>query len=57
MKIVINLDRCMGHGQCELVAPEIFELDEQGIAHALTDHVGETLRSKAEQAARRCLRP
>ena len=52
MKIVIDQDRSMGHGQCDLVAAEF---DEQRVVHLRTDHVDEALCGKAEVAARRCL--
>ena len=29
MKVVIRKDSCLGHGQCELVAPEVFEVRER----------------------------
>lgn len=33
MKIVVDLDTCESHGQCELVAPEIFHLEIDGTLH------------------------
>lgn len=30
MKIDIDVERCNGHGQCEMFAPMIFELDDFG---------------------------
>ncbi len=32
MKILIDRDRCEGHGQCVAVAPDVFDLDDEGIA-------------------------
>jgi ferredoxin len=29
-KILVDLDRCSGHGLCEVMASEIFGLDEDG---------------------------
>jgi ferredoxin len=28
--VEVNRDRCEGHGLCELAAPEIFRMDEDG---------------------------
>jgi len=30
LKIDIDVDRCNGHGQCEMFAPTVFELDDYG---------------------------
>jgi len=54
MRILIDHDRCMGHGQCEIVAAELFRLDEQGMVHLLIEDPTEELRARAELAARRC---
>jgi ferredoxin len=32
MKILIDRDRCEGHGQCVAAAPAVFDLDDDGIA-------------------------
>ncbi|WP_370501284.1 ferredoxin [Mycolicibacterium sp. jd] len=32
MDITIDRDRCEGHGQCVAVAPDLFDLDDEGIA-------------------------
>jgi ferredoxin len=54
MRIVIDHDRCMGHGQCELIAPELFKLDENGLVQLVMENPPEAMREKAEDAARRC---
>jgi ferredoxin len=30
MRISIDLDTCQGHGRCSLVAPELFDVDDDG---------------------------
>jgi ferredoxin len=32
-KLEIDADRCVGHGQCYSVAPDLIEGDDRGIAH------------------------
>jgi ferredoxin len=54
MRIIIDQDRCMGHGQCELVAPDLFKLDEHGIAQVLVEHPDESKLKRLEEAIRRC---
>lgn len=29
-RIVVDFDRCEGHGLCEQTAPEVFQLDDEG---------------------------
>ena len=32
MRVVVDRDRCQGHGLCALFGPEVFSLDESGFA-------------------------
>jgi len=34
MKILVDMDRCSGHGRCYTVAPQVFEADEEGYCAA-----------------------
>jgi ferredoxin len=34
-KVVVERDRCTSCGSCEDLCPELFELDEGGIAHII----------------------
>jgi ferredoxin len=54
MKIVIDIDLCAGHAQCEDAAPEVFTVDDQGLVVVLMADPPEELREKIEDAARRC---
>jgi ferredoxin len=38
VKIVIDAERCTGHGRCYSLVPELFDSDEQG--HSLLRHPG-----------------
>ena len=33
MKVVIDSTRCQGHSQCIAIAPSLFELGSDGLAH------------------------
>ncbi len=37
LRVRVESDRCQGHNRCCLVAPELFEADELGNAHARGD--------------------
>jgi len=54
VRIVVDADRCEGHGLCQQTAPDVFRLDEDGITHPLYDEPPEHLISVAEAAVRMC---
>ncbi|MDA8290739.1 MAG: ferredoxin [Actinomycetota bacterium] len=35
MKVVIDTDRCQGHGQCAVIAPGVFAVGDDEKAHLL----------------------
>lgn len=35
MKLVLDADRCQGHGRCYDLAPELFDADDEGHAVVL----------------------
>jgi ferredoxin len=39
MPIDLDLDRCEGHGMCEQVAPQVFELNDDGFPQILAEEV------------------
>ena len=54
MKVSVNFDMCVSTGSCTRVAPEVFELRDDGYLYVLQEEPGEELRAKVEEAARRC---
>lgn len=54
IRVSVDRDLCTGHGQCALVAPELFELDEDDIACVLIPEPGPELVAKAERAEAIC---
>ncbi|CAM2824379.1 ferredoxin [Streptomyces albus] len=55
MKLTIEEDKCVGAGQCVLVAPEVFDQrDEDGVAVLLTEEPAGPDREAAAEAARIC---
>ncbi|MFD7668837.1 ferredoxin [Streptomyces sp. NPDC059788] len=55
MKITIDEDKCVGAGQCVLVAPEVFDQrDEDGVAVLLTEEPPAAAHGEVDEAARIC---
>lgn len=54
MAIVANTDACVGAGQCALVAPDLFDQDDDGIVLLLEPHPEGAQIDAATRAARLC---
>ena len=55
MQVWVDSDRCQGHGLCNMVAPDLFELnDEDGRSVPVTGEVDEALRDLLIRAAGNC---
>ena len=55
MRIVLDRDACQGHNRCYLLAPELFDVDDDGYAVLLVDGTVPTeLEPKARLAADNC---
>ena len=55
MRIQFDRDACQGHNRCYLLAPELFDVDDEGYAVLLVEgEVPDELREKAELAADNC---
>jgi ferredoxin len=55
MRIVVDVERCRGAGQCALTAPEVFDQDEQdGTVVVLTDEPPPELHHAVGVAAQLC---
>jgi ferredoxin len=55
MNVVIDHDRCSGHGRCYVVAPSVFVDDEAGYGQVRTDvALGQDLLADARRAADAC---
>lgn len=53
IRIAWDQDVCKQHGQCEIVAPDLFRLDLDGTVH-VTSEVGSERRAEAWAAADAC---
>jgi ferredoxin len=45
----VDQERCQGHNRCSAIAPDLFEIDDYGTAHAVGDG---TVPEGRERAAR-----
>ncbi len=50
----VEKDVCIGCGACPSICPEVFEMDEDGLAIALNEQVPEDQEELAEEAAESC---
>ncbi|MBW8792401.1 MAG: ferredoxin [Streptomyces sp.] len=53
-RIVVDFERCEGHGLCEQTAPEVFRLDDEGELHLTRDEVDAEHESLVAAAVRVC---
>ena len=55
LRVRVDSERCQGHNRCCSIAPELFEADELGNAHAKGDgRVPQELEAKAKLAVANC---
>ncbi|ORW21261.1 ferredoxin [Mycolicibacter nonchromogenicus] len=56
MRAIVDHDRCEGHGRCYAVAPDLFDLDDEGytVVHEIT--VPAQWHEEAREAASACPR-
>jgi|HubBroStandDraft_2_1064218.scaffolds.fasta_scaffold2597747_1 ferredoxin len=54
MRIIVDVDLCQGHAQCEDAAPDIFQVDDNGLLTVLVESPDESARARVEDAVRRC---
>ena len=54
MRVVIDENLCDGHGKCERIAPEIFKLDESGMARVLVSELNPAQLEKAKATVMLC---
>jgi ferredoxin len=54
MKVVIDTERCTGHGRCYTLAPEVFDADDDGYGVVRVADVPPELEEKARLGVRNC---
>ena len=54
MRVEVDLDKCTGHGICESIAEDVFEVQDDGIVHIAGDEQPESDRDRMQQAVTQC---
>ena len=54
MKAKVDQDLCIGCGLCPSIAPEVFDLGDNGKAHSIVDTVPESAEDLAKEAESSC---
>lgn len=54
MRVDVNYDLCASNAVCMEVLPEVFEVRDDGFLYILEERPADALRSKLEEAVRRC---
>lgn len=54
MRVCVDYDKCTGLGLCESLAPDFFEVDDDGSLLLLKETGSEDQRAELEEAVRSC---
>ena len=54
MRISLDRERCTGHGRCYMLAPGVFDADEDGHGQVREEAVAPGLEGEARRAAANC---
>lgn len=54
MRVVVDLSKCTGHGICESIADDVFEVQDDGTVTILDAELPESDRRRMEQAVTEC---
>lgn len=54
MQVTIDASKCLGNARCAAVAPEVFDVDDDGFSLVLTAHPQASLAERVRLAARSC---
>lgn len=54
MELKVNKDLCIGCGACQAICPEVFELEDDRLAHAKVKEVKDDVKDDAIDALEGC---
>jgi ferredoxin len=54
MRVEVDRDKCVGHGICESIADDVFEVQDDGTVVIRDDERPESDRNRMKQAVTQC---
>jgi ferredoxin len=54
MRVEVDLDKCTGHGICESIADDVFEVQDDGTVHIDENDRPDSDRARMQQAVTQC---
>ena len=54
MRVEVDLDKCTGHGICESIAEDVFEVQDDDTVHIDDNQRPESDRERMQQAVTQC---
>lgn len=54
MKVKVNKDLCIGCGACQAIVPDVFEIEDDGLATVKVDEVEKNLEEETKDAIDGC---
>ncbi len=54
MKVEIDVTKCIGSGSCEMLAPEVFSVGDEGVVSLIDANPGDALLEQVRAAATAC---
>jgi len=54
VKIRVDMELCVGHGRCYMLAPDLFDEDERGYCKLLREDVPPELQPQARMGEANC---
>jgi ferredoxin len=54
VRIVLDTDRCTGHGRCYSLAPDLFDCDDRGYGTVIDPEVPAEFEGQARTAVANC---
>ena len=53
-RVLVDADRCTGHGRCYTLAPNVFDADDLGHCVVLVEEVSGELETQAVEGEQNC---
>lgn len=54
MKVKVDKNLCIGCGACQAIVPEVFELEDDGLAKAIDEEISNDLKDDVTDALEGC---